>query len=260
MTTVAEMKAAIAAAFDVVTYGAAWEDVPQNPALPANGLKRQWCYVRSVEDGLLTIEQTFPLITTGTGQDADPCFCGNFRPVETDAQRFQRLTIEKIATFRTDQGGAFGFVNIAEWGVECARGEAIRTVEPNIGAHFEAIVNWTSAEKTAVGLTALSRDDSAEVAVLANDTTEIGFADGSQRRLTVTANRTLTTTVPRAGTICTLLVLTSGTTSRTITFGDGFTSEGPLLTGTTGGRVFAVQFRSSGTALVENSRTAAMVP
>jgi hypothetical protein len=75
----------------------------------------------------------------------------------------------------------------------------------------------------------------------------------------VTANRTLTTTVPAAGNTRVVLILTSGTSSFTITFGSGFKPTGTLATGTTTARVFAISFISDGTNLYETARTVAMV-
>lgn len=95
--------------------------------------------------------------------------------------------------------------------------------------------------------------------ILPNDTLAQALATNINTKLTVTANRTLTTTVPPAGTRCAVMVLTSGTTSRTITFGTGFKPVGTLATGTTSGRIFVVNFISDGTNLYEAGRTAAMV-
>jgi hypothetical protein len=94
--------------------------------------------------------------------------------------------------------------------------------------------------------------------VLANDTLAMAFATNTSVRLTVTANRTLTTTVPAAGSTRRILILTSGTSSRTITLGSGFKPTGTLATGTTDARVFVVSFISDGTNLYEMGRTAAM--
>jgi hypothetical protein len=77
--------------------------------------------------------------------------------------------------------------------------------------------------------------------------------------LTVTANRTLTTTVPVAGSIRTVLILTAGASSFTVTFGTGFKPTATLATGTVAARVFALSFISDGTNLYETSRTIAMV-
>jgi hypothetical protein len=95
--------------------------------------------------------------------------------------------------------------------------------------------------------------------VLANGATAMGFGTADVVKVTPTANATYTTTVPAAGRDVTLLILTSGTTSRTITFSAGFKAVGTLATGTTTARVFAVSFVSDGTNLYETARTAAMV-
>lgn len=55
-----------------------------------------------------------------------------------------------------------------------------------------------------------------------------------------------------------LIVDTSGTTSRTLTFSTGFRTTGTLATGTTSARRFIVRFVSDGAVLNEVSRTAAM--
>lgn len=95
--------------------------------------------------------------------------------------------------------------------------------------------------------------------VLANDTLALALGTNTSVRLTVTASRTLTTTVPAAGSTRVVLILTSGTSSFTITFGSGFKPTATLATGTTAARVFAVSFISDGTNLYETARTVAMV-
>jgi len=94
--------------------------------------------------------------------------------------------------------------------------------------------------------------------VQANDTLAQAFATQSTVKLTVTGNQTLTTTVPPAGSMCTLIVLTSGTSSFTITFGTGFKTTGTLATGTSDAKVFLISFISDGTNLYEAGRTTAM--
>ena len=93
---------------------------------------------------------------------------------------------------------------------------------------------------------------------LANGTTAMAFASFATRKVTPTASATFTTTVPAAGTECTLIILTSGTSSYTITFGTGFKATGTLATGTTSARVFVIHWISDGTNLYEAGRTAAM--
>lgn len=94
---------------------------------------------------------------------------------------------------------------------------------------------------------------------LANDTLALALATNTSVRLTVTASRTLTTTVPVAGSVRYVIILTSGTSSFTITFGTGFKPTATLATGTTSARVFVLSFISDGTNLYEASRTVAMV-
>lgn len=72
------------------------------------------------------------------------------------------------------------------------------------------------------------------------------------------STRTMTTTVPRAGERRSFIVLTSGTTSYTLTFGTGFKTTGTLVTGTTSARRFIISFVSDGTYLIEASRTVAI--
>jgi hypothetical protein len=95
-------------------------------------------------------------------------------------------------------------------------------------------------------------------AALANGTTAMALATNHVVKVTPTGNSTLTTTVPAAGTFCAVIILTSGTVSRTITFGTGFKPTATLATGTTSGRVFVVTFVSDGTNLYESARTIAM--
>jgi hypothetical protein len=96
-------------------------------------------------------------------------------------------------------------------------------------------------------------------AVLANGAPAMGLGASNVVKVTPTANATYTTTVPGAGSTRVLLILTSGTTSRTLTFGQGFKPVGTLATGTTSARVFAISWVSDGTNLYETARTAAMV-
>ena len=95
--------------------------------------------------------------------------------------------------------------------------------------------------------------------VLANGAVAMAFATNTTVKVTPTANATYTTTVPAAGEPRYLLILTSGTQSRTITFGSGFKPTATLATGTTSARVFVVEWISDGSNLYEVGRTTAMV-
>lgn len=96
-------------------------------------------------------------------------------------------------------------------------------------------------------------------ATLANGATAMAFGTNTAVKVTPTALATYTTTVPAAGVRCDLIVLTSGASSFTITFGAGFKPTATLATGTTTARVFVLSWVSDGTNLYEVSRTAAMV-
>lgn len=97
-----------------------------------------------------------------------------------------------------------------------------------------------------------------KLVVLANDTLPQDLAGNFNTQLTVTNNRTITTTVLPAGSRASIIVLTSGTNSYNITFGTGFKTTGVLATGTVSAKTFVVSFVSDGTTMIEVSRTAAM--
>ena len=56
----------------------------------------------------------------------------------------------------------------------------------------------------------------------------------------------------------TLIILTSGTNSYTLTFNTNFLSTGTLASGATTAKTFVIDFVSNGTTLIEVSRTTAM--
>jgi len=93
---------------------------------------------------------------------------------------------------------------------------------------------------------------------ITNSYTALSMAERQVTQQTPTSTRTVTTTVPRAGMRRTLILLTSGTTSYTYTFGTGFKSAGTLATGTASGKYFVLEFVSDGTYLIETRRTAAL--
>ncbi|NBZ86439.1 hypothetical protein [Stagnihabitans tardus] len=87
---------------------------------------------------------------------------------------------------------------------------------------------------------------------------DLGFGAKEFVFVTPTASGTFTTTVPPAGTRCTLVITAQGTTSRNLSFGAGFVGAGVLATGTTPGKKFILNFVSDGQALYESNRTAAL--
>ena len=89
-------------------------------------------------------------------------------------------------------------------------------------------------------------------------TTAMAFGSYKVVKVTPNATATLTTTVAPAGSTATLIILTSGTSSYTLTFGTGFKTTGTLATGTTSARYFMVSFVSDGTNMLETARTTAI--
>jgi hypothetical protein len=90
------------------------------------------------------------------------------------------------------------------------------------------------------------------------NTAEQNLAVNKLTTVVISADTTLTTTVPKVGSTAFVIVITSGASSRTVTFGTGFKSTGTLATGTDADRRFVFQFISDGTNLVEVSRTTAI--
>lgn len=83
--------------------------------------------------------------------------------------------------------------------------------------------------------------------------------DSRIKTITPTGNCTFNASGGVAGQLLTILVLTSGTTSRTLTFGTNFIKQGTLATGTVTAKYFAITFLCiDGTKWVEVKRTTAM--
>jgi hypothetical protein len=94
---------------------------------------------------------------------------------------------------------------------------------------------------------------------LPDDTTALDLITYTSVRVRVTADRTLTVVrVPVGGSARAIIVGSVGTTARTITFGAGFKTTGPLLTDKAAGRVLVITFVSDGVSLYEVSRTVSM--
>ncbi len=90
----------------------------------------------------------------------------------------------------------------------------------------------------------------------------ITVAPGSATVLTLTPGQDETLNLSATGLVAghkfTIVVTTSGTTSRTLTFGSNFKTTGTLATGTTAAKVFSISFVFDGTNAVELGRTTAM--
>jgi len=119
-----------------------------------------------------------------------------------------------------------------------------------VGATTAATVKGSSITSTSVITDSF--------ATRAAGTLALAMATNGVVQVTPNATGSFTSTVPAAGTRTTLIVLTSGVTSFTMTFGTGFKSTGTLATGTVTARYFVFQFISDGTSLIECSRTVAI--
>jgi hypothetical protein len=95
------------------------------------------------------------------------------------------------------------------------------------------------------------------VVVTAGATPAVDTSLGGVFTLTPGEDETLTATNLTNGERFSLVVLTSGATSRTLTFGTGFKSTGTLATGTTTAKTFVVSFLVVAGAATEVSRTTA---
>lgn len=115
------------------------------------------------------------------------------------------------------------------------------------------ITNTGTSTAAVIGLSSLI-----SFTTLATGATAMGLVDGETVQVTPNASATYTTTSATAGSTARLIILTSGTTSRTITFGTGFKTTGTLTTGTTSARYFVFEFVSDGTNWIEMSRTVAI--
>lgn len=89
-------------------------------------------------------------------------------------------------------------------------------------------------------------------------TVAMALATNSVVKVTPNATATFTTTVAPAGSRASVIIVTSGVTSYTITFGTGFLTTGTLATGTTTAKTFVLEFVSDGTTMIETGRTTAM--
>lgn len=88
--------------------------------------------------------------------------------------------------------------------------------------------------------------------------TVFNFNIGKVWQVTPTGSRIYTTSPVAKGEHRTMIILTSGTTSYSITFSTGFKTTGTLNTGNVSARRFVIEFVSDGTDLIECSRTVAI--
>jgi hypothetical protein len=196
--------------------------------------------------------------TPGTnGDKGDPGLPGNDGPPGTTSWNG---IVDKPATFPPETHAHLGIYEAANANIQAhvISAHAPATAQANADitkAEIEAKLTGTISSHAHAG----GSGQPIGFTILANDTLAQALGTNINTRITVTAARTLTTTVPAAGIRCSVMVLTSGTSSYVITFGTGFKPVGTLSTGTVSGRVFLVNFISNGTYLYETGRTVAMV-
>jgi hypothetical protein len=94
--------------------------------------------------------------------------------------------------------------------------------------------------------------------LISASTVVMNWSLGNVFLLTPASSCTVTPANGTDGQVARLVITTTGTTSRTITFGTPSKSTGTLATGTTAGKKFVVTFVFDGTNYIECSRTTAM--
>lgn len=188
-------------------------------------------------------------------------------------------TITLPVTSTLDEGWSFHIVNNSTGNltVNSSGGNLVVTIIPGLSSMVTCVATTTTTaadwepgltdfqSATGTGSVVLGTAPTITNAVIsqsnavrANGTLALAFATNQFVRVTPTAAGAFTTTVPVAGTLCTLIVLTSGTTSYSMTFGTGFRTTAALATGTVTAQRFVLQFVSDGTSLIPTLRTAAI--
>lgn len=161
--------------------------------------------------------------------------------------------INQLATLAGSGGGASALASLSD--VAFPTGSPA----PNDLLQFDG-ANWTSTSLEFAG--ALSTQQLRNNAVTAlnglSAAPSLNPNLGDVFTLTPSVDMTIAAAVATAGAEITLIVTTSGATSRAISFGVNFKSQGPLNTGTATGKVFTVKFVGDGTNLNEVGRTTAM--
>jgi hypothetical protein len=132
-------------------------------------------------------------------------------------------------------------------------GSLVTSGATTIGSSTHTVTLSTGAN-TSVTLPASGTLSANNYSALIAGTTAMAFGTNNCVTVTPTATATYTSTVPVAGQRATIIFLTSGTTSYTITFGTGFKAN-TLATGTTTGKYWTVNFISDGVQLVETGRS-----
>jgi hypothetical protein len=130
---------------------------------------------------------------------------------------------------------------------------------PNYFNGNVAIGATTQTEKlTVTGNIKATQQVAGGYTALTAGTVAMALATNTVVKVTPNATATFTTTVSPAGSRASVIIVTSGVTSYTITFGSGFLTTGTLATGTVTAKTFVIDFVSDGTTMIETGRTTAM--
>ena len=236
-----------------ITSEAAWQESVPKAVTLRPGVDYILYSTTVVTDGI-GVDVAVQIYVLARGEAGELAwYCRNLSPNETDPQRFRRLALEWCAA----RVAAGWFITINHWGDECALGWGLS----ELGVYRTMKLDW-DAGKTAITPTLdvpIEPSLIPKYQQLPNGTTALPFATYDTLKLTPTASATLTATIPPAGTKRTLMILTSGTTSYTLTAGSGMRWTATLATGATSNRVFTIPLASDGTTLYEDGlRSTAM--
>ena len=122
------------------------------------------------------------------------------------------------------------------------------------------MVNKKQSFNSGIGKVIAMRPALVKLTAVSTNAIDLNCNKGEVFKLTPTgsANINASGIENNVGQRVTLIVLTSGSSSYTMTFNTNFLSTGTLATGVTTAKTFVIDFVSNGTTLIEVSRTTAM--
>lgn len=201
----------------------------------------------------LDVRNLIPVVSTSAADSI--AYFGN---EDTTATATTRIAL------RSHQGDSFRERTYLETGLEGVSGGYFSIWTRPTGTSITEKVRITGAGNVGIGTNAptaklqVSGQIAGGYTAHTAGTVAMALATNSVVKVTPNATATFTTTVAPAGSRAAVIVVTSGTTSYTITFGTGFLTTGTLATGTTTAKTFVIEFVSDGTTMIETGRTTAM--
>lgn len=111
---------------------------------------------------------------------------------------------------------------------------------------------------TTVAAVPVNKGGIGTAALTPGTTVSVDFSTATVFTLTPAQAETVNATNCTAGEQASIVIVTSGSTSYTLTFSTNFKTTATLSTGVTTGKVFVLSFVCNGTTATESSRTAAM--